>query len=630
MTQNPADISTTESSNEPPMAQQVEGAQTLAKRLTAGGFNLLLLVAVMVMHGLVPGYFFPTLGAALTIMGQAQSLALGSLWSYPAHSGYPLGAPVVLDLPLIYLQAILMRLTTLSALDAFLFAHCFFLILAFFGARELFKQFGIQPYLASLGAALYLTSIFVLGHQGLSPLMLGFALLPLTVLLDKFVRDAFTSSAYSKQRMLMLATVSVAWRVVLLFLDGYTFVISAAFAFALFFSAALQWRRRRDSLFRIITYAAVLGLSFAVSYALYKAYIPSGATYTTMNADFFRAQGVDLATLVLPFNKASQLSSLLGWRWQYQGRQFYGDGSNAFCNYTGIALILAIPGGIHVWRHNRSLLPVVFAAVFCLVLSIGPSLKVFTLREISGPKEQIKASDYFMSPDKPVLNLHTDSFYTKTPGVKLMRAVYRWLIGFKVVLLPLALLAVSVLYRRRYVTIATFLLLLLVLDTLPPIERRFTLYRGVDKAVRRFYADVIPELRNIIPKKSLIIFVSQENDYLSNPIAAALDARSYNVGGDKNWELAWHRWPEEAKAIMQKKDVISLGKRMNARDELDYLIFPHFNLRWNSYWWPPNPQRVDELKKEVRDTIAASDLSGVRVTEGKYATVVDFATPVQQ
>lgn len=166
MTQNPTDVSSTESSDELLMAEQVKGAQTLAKRLTAGGFNLLLLAAVMVMHGLVPGYFFPTLGAALTIMGQAQSLALGSLWSYPAHSGYPLGAPVVLDLPLVYLQAILMRLTTLSVLDAFLVAHCFFLILAFFGARELFRQFGIQPYLTSLGAALYLTSIFVLGHQG--------------------------------------------------------------------------------------------------------------------------------------------------------------------------------------------------------------------------------------------------------------------------------------------------------------------------------------------------------------------------------------------------------------------------------------------------------------------------------
>lgn len=595
----------------------------LLKRVGWGAFTVVLLALVMVMHGLVPGRFFPALGASLTIMAQAQSLAIGNLWSYPVHSGYPLGAPVLLDLPLVYTQAILMRLTSLNTLHAFVIAHWLFLGVAFFGCRELFRQFNIQPVLASIGAALYLTSIFILGHQGFSPLMLGFALLPLTVLLDVMLRDAVVSVPLSRRRMFTLAISCVIWRTMLLFIDGYTFVISATFALSLWLFA-LQRSRGPHRWPLQLAYATAVGMSFATPYSLYKLYVPRGAAYATMPADFFRAQGVDVATLLLPFNDATQLATLLRWRLHYNGLQFFGDGTNAFYNYLGVALLLAIAGAIYTWRCNRSLFPLVFAGVLCLVLSIGPSLKFYTLREINAPKAQIVFSDYLMSPDKALVNLHTDSFYTRMPGVKVMRAVYRWLIGFKVVLLALALAAISALYRRRRAVLASCLLLLLILDTVPPMTRRFRQYRGTDRVVRQFYADVIPELRRLVPKGSLIVFVSTENDYLANPISVELEARSYNVGGDKNRALAAARWPAEVKAILQNKDVIAKAKQLHTRGELDYVIFPHFNMRWNSYWWPPNPKQVSALKMAARETLASSDLSGVRVTEGKYATTVGF------
>jgi hypothetical protein len=576
----------------------------------------------MLVHGLVPGVFFPCLGASLTIVAQGHSLALGSLWSYPSHFGYPLGAPVLLNLPFAYTEAILLRLTLLSALQAFVIANWLFLGVAFFGCRAFFKRFNIRFVLASIGAALYLVSIFVLGHQGILPLMLAFALLPTTIFLDMILRDAFVASPISKRWILLLAICCIVWRTMLLFLDGYTFVICLIFSISLWIFAWLQLPRA-DRWLRQLIYGALLVTSFAVPYLLYNLYVPGTGDYTVMPANFFRAQGVDLATLVLPMNDVTQLAKLLGLHLYYNGFQFFGDGTNAFYNYLGIALPLAIAGVIYTWR-NTLLLPLVIAGLFCLVLSIGPSLKIHTLRKTSASKDYIAFSDYLMSPDKAVVNFHTDRFYTRAPGVKVMRAVYRWLVGFKLIVLSLALTAVSTLYRRRYFLLASCLLLLLILDTLPPVKQRVRQYRGAEIAVRRFYADVIPELRKLIPKGSLIVFGSTENDYLADPIAVALEARSYNVAGDKNAELASFQWPSEVKAIRNNKSVVANAKQLHIRGKLDYLILPHFNMRWNSYWWPPDSKQVAALKVAAQQTLASSDVSGLRIAEGQYATVIGF------
>jgi hypothetical protein len=597
-------------------------SSTWQRRIARGTLTLVLLALVMVVHGLVPGLFFPCLGASQTIMAQGQSLALGSFWSYPSHFGYPLGAPILLNFPFAYTEAILLRLTPLNVLQVFIISNWLFLGIAFFGCREFFKRFNIDFVLASIGAALYLVSIFVLGHQGILPLMLAFALLPTTVWLDMILRDAVVAPLISKRRIVVLAICCLVWRTMLLFLDGYTFVICSIFSLSLWGFAWLRFSRA-DGWKRQLVYGALLAMSFAVPYLLYNLYVPGSGVYTVMSANFFRAQGVDLATLVLPMNDVTQLAKLLGLHLHYNGFQFFGDGSNAFYNYLGVALPLAVAGVICTWR-NTLLLPLVIAGVFCLVLSIGPSLKIYTLRKNTTSRDYIVYSDYLMSPDKAVANFHTDKFYTRTPAVKVMRAVYRWLIGFKFVVLSLALIAVSTLYRRRYVVLASCLLLLLILDTLPPVQQRLRQYRGAEIAVRRFYADVIPELRKLIPKGSLIIFDSTENDYLADPIAVALEARSYNVAGDKNAELASSHWPSEVKAIRKNKSVIANAKHLHMRGQLDYLILPHFNMRWNSYWWPPDSKQVAALKMAAQQILASSGVSGLRIAEGKYATVVGF------
>ena len=591
------------------------------------GFALALFVLVVVIHGLVPGTFFPVLGASLAVVALGESLALGSLWSCPQHFGYPLGAPVATGAPVVYVEAVLIKIFGLSGVNAFIVANWIFLAAAFLGARALLRSFGIGEWLASLSSAIYLTSIFILGHQGITVLMLAFALLPCSILLDLSIHNALASAqCQSATKVGLLVACSFAWRIGLLLLDGYTFVISAVFPFCLLVFAIAT--RPRMGWKRWLGYASLIVAAYGVAYAVYGWYIPGGSGYAAMPADFFRAQGADLATLVVSLNNSSQLWSWIGISPQYTAYQFYGDGSNAFYNYLGLSLLIGIAGAVFLWRREPVVRPLVAAGAICLLLAIGPSIKVMDIRPPVPATGKITFSDYLMPPQQATLNLGTDRLYTQPPGIRVMRAVYRWLSGFKAVIFLLSTTALAFLLRSRRFVLAGVCLCLLVVDSVPPIKPSFARYAAFEKAKQRFYGELIPEMRSVIGPRSTVLFVSSENDYLANPIATALDVRTYNVGGDKNVDMAKLHWPPEVQAIRAGKDVIKNARRLHERGDLDFLVFPHFNLRWDSYRWPPNPKQVAELKGAAQTILSQTDRSGLAVTEAEYVTIVAFLKPM--
>jgi hypothetical protein len=584
---------------------------------------LLVFAVTCLMHGLVPGVMFPSLGIPFPTMAHGHAMALDGVFHYSRYFGHPYGAPLVNGLPIALVQALIMRVFSTGPIDAYVTSYGAFLALAFFGAWRLFRRFDLGPWLSILGAGLFLSSIFVVGHQDFASLMIGFALLPLSAWLDLKMLAHFRARETLGWTWLALLLVSVLWKSLLLLIDGYSFVISAVFSGAVL---AFGWvgplRIKRLKL--VLVCALSVAIAHVAAYLVYLAYVPGAKGYDAMPADFLRAQGADLATLVIPFNQSTQLS-----RWlkmpatSHRGQEFYGDGSNAVFNYIGLTLLLAIPGMILTWRRHRELRPLLVAGGVCFVLSIGPSIKIHNLRPPPEKGRVIGFNDYLMKPQEAFLNLHTEDIYLSVPGVKIMRSVYRWQIGFRIVATALALLTIAALYDRRWRISASAMLLILAIDSIPPVWKKITRYAAQHQAAERLFTDVLGELCPVIARHSQVVFVSTENDYLANPIAVSLECFSYNVGGDKNQMLASPQWPAEIREIMARKNIVRNAERLHASGRLDYVILPYFNLRWDSYAWPPKPAKLQEGRRAVEALL--QDVRGnFTITRGAYTAVIDL------
>lgn len=584
----------------------------------------LAIAVVLAMNGMIPGVFLPTRGIFYVFAGESASLARGSLFGYPAHFGHPYGAPVLYGLPANLLQAVLIRAGADLA-TSYVLAGAIFLIGAFFGGQALFRRAGCPAWLATAGSTIFLCSIFLIGHRSYTALMLAFALLPTSVLLDQRLHDHFAVDAPRRRAGgagLVLAY--LAGRVLLVFMDGYTFIISGVFSAVYLCDALIRRAREPHGLARCAMHALVAAGSSLAAAGIYVWYAPAALSYTTMPADFFRAQAVDVATLLVPFNQPTVLSVWLGWPGRLTAFRLYGDGSNAFHNYLGLGFLAAAGGLIWAWRCRRPLLPVAGGGLLCLILALGPSLKLHDFKPDAPVNRPIQFADYLMPPSAATLNFHTDSFFTRTPGVKSMRSVYRWLLGFKLALLFFALLAIAALLRHRRIAWAVALLALLAADSIPYPSKLFAAYSRMLRDHRRFETDVVAGLRAAVPPHSLLLFVSRENDYLACALAAELDCVAYNTGGDKNLEIARRAWPAGVGTILQQHDVIATARQLHQRGQLDVLVLPHFNLRWNAYSWPPAPAAVRTAERQAAALIPASH-PDFEVIRARYFTAVKFA-----
>ena len=598
----------------------------IPRKLGLSGLAAAALVAVWAMNGVLPGIQFPSLGIPFLVVAQGESLAKGGLFHYAQHFGHPFGAPVLEGLPIVAVHALLIRCLPLNAFDCYTLTYALFLGAAFGGGIRLLARFGAPPAFSIVGSGVYLCSIFVVGHQQYSSLQIGFALLPASIALDLAVRERLGREGKSLAGLgAWLMGISL-WKTGLLFVDGYSFVISAVFS-ASILTVELWTALRQKHSAELWRAAALLVVPHAIAYIAYVAYIPGARSYGVMPADYLRAQGVDLATWVLPLNRPTALSEWLGLKMRhYTAREFYGDGSNAFSNYLGMTLLLGLPGLGLIWRSQPRLRPVLFAGAVCLVLSLGPSLKIYNLREQGPSSSHPGFGDYLMKPEETTLNFHTERLYLGLPGIQVMRSVYRWQLGFRIVALTGAIALLSGLAGRRHTLVAILLLAVLVVDSVPPVRHRLVRYRQCRAKVLRFFSDIIPEMRAVVRPGGTMLFVSAENDYLANPIAVALDSRCYNVGGDKNLDLASKHWPAEVREIVGGRDIIANALKLHAQGGLDYLVFPNFNLRWDSYAWPPPEKKRVEAQKET-DRILGQHPLPCAVSRGRYATILDFSRP---
>ncbi|MBD9575602.1 hypothetical protein IB260_09820 [Pseudomonas sp. PDM23] len=563
--------------------------------LSKSGFSRYLVLClaiafVCLLNNAVPGLLTPTLGQAVWTTGFAQSLAnhgLGSL--YAQDIGVPSSAAIAFGLAGAWPVNILLRLG-LQPADAYSMMVALWLIVAFLAARQIALRLGCTPNLATLGAVVWATQPVIWAHAGYSMLSLGIALLPfyfwsLMRLLDTTVKPLAGAAGY-----LVAAFIAV-------FMDGYTFVMFAVgSSLALCYALVFQVLPRA----RVLFWAMPVHLAgFALAYWSYTRYV-GVAEFSKSPLEFFRGWGLDLSYLVAPSRGVLWIPDLLGLSEYRSAERFYGDVSTWQTTFA-LPLLLAAGVATALSRRRRALtVTLIGALLLAYYLALGPSLKVHSIKPQGVPDQRAETLAPLMPAERALAPTGTAWVWEHLPGFNSMRAVYRWAaLGVFAAWLLLMLHAPDM-HRRR---LGWVLLGSLTLLNLPHMIAHWRWGEDSRSMFALMDGQMVEPLGKQLYPGELVAFVPWGNDFMANYMASRLKVRTFNIGGDKNLEKAYQRWPPAFQAMgagaPAALDVESLTRLLLTKDA-DALVFPYIDMLWAVRVWPCLEQTSMRLAVEQR------------------------------
>jgi hypothetical protein len=103
-----------------------------------------------------------------------------------------------------------------------------------------------------------------------------------------------------------------------------------------------------------------------------------------------------------------------------------------------------------------------------------------------------------------------------------------------------------------------------------------------------------------------VVFYPLGNDFIINYLAARGRYYSYNVGGDKNVEIASASWPASILSFLSAPFSENLdrevAKVLLSRDT-DEVVIPYFDKLINASEWPPSPGLVSESRAKYASLV---------------------------
>lgn len=528
--------------------------------------------------------------------------------------GVPRGSLFVQGAPFYYLGAFIIQFTG-NAVYAIQYTNLIFLIAAFYGFVALCIRLGARFFIANYFAIIYLISPFLIGHvAGFSVTGLGFAILPLAILMDLILINlirSFSTTSHIQIYLYMLAY--AVFRLFYIFLDGYAFLFSLLVSFFLGLSYYIARKKRNSTINKLATLTSIstwpvfapfiIMMSNILAVLIYKILVLRGGSYEAMPPDFYRGSGVDLITLIWPSDKYF-FANKLGFSFKFNSLDFFGDGSNVIFNYLGVLLILGLIIFIKRFKainYDWKLYGLLIVLVTSFVLSLGPSLKINDHTNINKDKGiVVKFHDYLMPKGVATLDFGTDVFFSKIPGINNIRAVHRWNHVVRLILLIFTCLLVSLLVNKNK-KMAYMLMVIIMLDNLPSAINNLQLNKNLYNQFQQFNNDIIEPLRKDLIPGEKVFYISTANDYLADYLTDKTNTKSFNVGGDKSIVLAQEEWPRQIVEFRKNKNI-----KINLIDLLeqniaDVLVLPFFSLRWDSYSWPPSSEKIMLTSAQYRE-----------------------------
>ncbi|MEI8047710.1 MAG: hypothetical protein WCI92_10055 [Bacteroidota bacterium] len=556
--------------------------------------SIILLLIIFVLapfYGILPISNTCSLAIMYTALGNIDCLSKMGLCTPCAFSGLPLGGYMPFGLPYAYISSVIQILIGVSVIQAYNLTGFVFLFLGWIGVFYLIRNFGGNLFFSILGSFLFLFMPIVWAKSNYVFLMWAFASLPIFILLDIILLKT--------KRLLIYIPLIFLSKIFLIFLEPYTFVMASLFTggFILFetFSLSTNISTIYKPFIKIIT----LSVAPFTAYLLYKNYIPDGANYSIMPMDFLRGQGIDLIAF---FNRSSNLYAFESlWNVKITNpRLFFTDGESVFNVYFGISFLLVLPLIYHFRKRLHSYHWLfLLIGITTLILSLGPSLKINNQRD----KEQITSenftfNDYLMPSESAVFTM-PHAFVYKIAPIKYMRSVSRWLLPTVLIFVIFLMILCSFLWKyNRMSKIFVFIITLLVIyEYTPNYKRRLSSINYQTKSFNKFNISALAEFKSTLNQNDFVLFAQKgglANEYFSTYLCSAAKCKTYNISTDKAIDLSSKQWPKKVYEFAINPEIKGMKDILESK-LATVIVFPHFDLRWDSYNWPPKEKTKTEF-----------------------------------
>jgi len=588
-------------------------------RLARPAYRFLLALPVLLLapiYGIWPLDHLMGMGLMLPVLGFIECLSEAEAWLYcPLAS---LGEPHARSygLPVAQLAASIRRFGSVELLAAWNLASLIVLYIAGLGAQGFLRAMKVDYRVAVPASMLFLGLPVVFAKTGYPLMLWGFALLP-AVLWAQLIGWQWKSHLAAFSLLAFVLTLAM-------FQEPYSLVMALTFGGWLAIGNLVVGGPERPGLVHRVVRALVWVAAAVSAVLLYQFYIPGGADYQTMPIEYFRGQGIDLIALIARNPDLYALGPI----WGVGGLErvlYFTDGEMTAHSYLGAGLLIGLIGFLALLRPWRRLLHAVLlvSVVGAIVMALGPSLKINSTAQDRLPDDPITFDSYLMPAETAVTGLPHAFLYDVTPFSK-MRSVSRWYLLVALGLVTMLSLFVQALGTRGRFGLAAAVALSawVVVEYWPNVDKQQALGGAFGNSYRQLEAEAVGELSELLRPEERVAFISGEryrNEYFTTFLCARAACTTFNVSGDKPREIAIASWPEDMRRTLARPSEAKERAALLDRGYFDVLVVPHFDLRWNSYAWPPSEEQRLAMKSWAD---AYRDLDGIEVTGGRWFTTI--------
>jgi hypothetical protein len=560
---------------------------SLSSTTTAVAF-LGAMLAISAIHGFWPGESQPMVQTILD-SGAIKCLHNEGWRALTAHCdsiGEPIGLTFLTGMPETMLGWALSWLPGVDPWAAHQLLNIILDAVALSGGYLLLRRWTVARGIALIAATTYLVSPSLIGVNGFQFTFTGYTFIPLYLLLFLKGIDQFEQGGRQSVGVAYLLGVTF----LMVFTDGYSY----ATALLLIGCVYLVWlvRGRNATIRQKAASAVTFAVTNLIAVAAYSLYInaPAEPQATLGN---FRYYSLDVITMFVPQPRLWWPSHV---GYQPPVLRLWGDGGNVYFNYMGYGMILLV-GWLLVSgrllgqqsRPAKEVLPLLAGGLIALFLSFGPALKV---NSVVDPK--VRVGDVPTS--QTVVGLPTKFLFASVPPFSDMRAVFRWSIGSRFVLIFGAAYATNIVWGSGRRGLAAGLILVSAAEVMPAPRLQAALARDQASQVSALRNQAFAEFDALTTSGERVLMLPSLNDFAANAMAPFAGVRTYNVGIDKSYAAARAAWPpgvrEAAAKVGQPAGQANRIARVLDKDA-DAVVICYFSMLEAGKAWPaPFPQKA--------------------------------------
>ncbi len=490
-------------------------------------------------------------------------------------------------------------------------------IIGFISFVYLLYRVSYSKVIAILIAPLYFLS--PVSNTQVSPVLFGWIVFPFSLIADYLIFTKIFSVAgffhnFSRiyfLRCFILIIVTILIRVFVSSFSWYMTFIMAFVSCAFFGIRFLLMIKEKGKFEYLLKYLIFVIIPWVVGMIAILTITPSSAGTFSSPPEFFNGSSLSLITAFFP-SGSELVSKILPTYNAFipEGQKLSGDGT-MWKNYIGyILLFCSIMVFFRKNTRNKNTIAIIIVCFFTLILSMGRGIKFRGVIDSSIP---FLNHDMYLLPDDQIILFPWENIFSYFP-LNSMRAIYRWSLGYKPLLIILAAIFLGDLWKSKRKVNCYFALIIGfsgILEIFPIsfLQSGFSESQNIYQKAVEIRDQTIFSIKDKINEKSTVAITTYDYDtnaFLSSFIFPELSAYTYSGSGDKNMVMANEYTPKNILQFQRSAEPNKLAyeiTNINEKGLADYIIFPFFALRENIYSWPPSEETKSYTKEIAYQTV---------------------------